>query len=541
MVNSINCIKINVSQNDVFEKKIKLVAEIKAVFGFIIRVTYSKPINTTYSFYNKAEELIWCSQATSNNNNLSDSMYKLTKMTNNIAGLDIGIAKHNEKYYLYCNEQCTLYCYIIQGSYPILDVLSTPITENYTIVAPLELGRFNLTPNNNFRDIPKGFITTPKKIPYINLSDDPLKCEWQKIPTIISYTSGYIKIKVTANSESVTILYDNEGYTSETLVSFRYFVYEGVKYFRCFAKVISTNNNNIYKPLIYKDDNEDYIYIKSDSKLKLLNYNSDITKVDNVDTSNLEVVNISSNIIEDNIFVENYSIAFDKDTNNIFASYNGKWNNMFISKINNGNKIYKIILSEHQKLHINIQSIDDNNISSNVNIYVYYSSSGHSVHINDNGTKPNKNIEVFLNGNELYLKVISTTHYINDVWSTVSNIKLETVSSVPENSVKQKSSYNIVDNYTDYLGADYHIFYAKDLQSYLYSTTNIYYNKEYHYLDGSLVGKTEGAFSNKPKSPKIGYSYFCTDKQTVEGATDGIMIYHKGDDVWVDALGRVIE
>jgi hypothetical protein len=38
----------------------------------------------------------------------------------------------------------------------------------------------------------------------------------------------------------------------------------------------------------------------------------------------------------------------------------------------------------------------------------------------------------------------------------------------------------------------------------------------------------------------VGFRYFCTDRQTAEGATDGIEIIHKGNDVWVDALGRVI-
>ena len=53
-------------------------------------------------------------------------------------------------------------------------------------------------------------------------------------------------------------------------------------------------------------------------------------------------------------------------------------------------------------------------------------------------------------------------------------------------------------------------------------------------VDGS------GTFSNKPSSPYVGFAYFCTDKQTTEGATDGIVIYHKGSNVWVDALGRTI-
>ena len=52
-----------------------------------------------------------------------------------------------------------------------------------------------------------------------------------------------------------------------------------------------------------------------------------------------------------------------------------------------------------------------------------------------------------------------------------------------------------------------------------------------------------GTFTKKPSSFSgipVGHAYFCTDKKTTEGASDGIMIYHKGNDVWIDALGRVI-
>ena len=51
---------------------------------------------------------------------------------------------------------------------------------------------------------------------------------------------------------------------------------------------------------------------------------------------------------------------------------------------------------------------------------------------------------------------------------------------------------------------------------------------------------TSGTFANKPTGVDVGYAYFCTDKQTSEGSTNGIMIYYKGDNVWVDALGRVV-
>jgi hypothetical protein len=66
-----------------------------------------------------------------------------------------------------------------------------------------------------------------------------------------------------------------------------------------------------------------------------------------------------------------------------------------------------------------------------------------------------------------------------------------------------------------------------------------------------LLIPNSGTWNDKPSSADIsvGFAYFCTDKQTTEGAADGITIYYKGQDttdpdnpidVWVDALGRVV-
>lgn len=57
----------------------------------------------------------------------------------------------------------------------------------------------------------------------------------------------------------------------------------------------------------------------------------------------------------------------------------------------------------------------------------------------------------------------------------------------------------------------------------------------------SIEFKTSGKFSEKPNSAPIGFSYFCTDKQTSESSINGIMIYYKGDNVWVDSLGKVVD
>lgn len=64
-------------------------------------------------------------------------------------------------------------------------------------------------------------------------------------------------------------------------------------------------------------------------------------------------------------------------------------------------------------------------------------------------------------------------------------------------------------------------------------------------FDGVLAGTNRnGVFASKPtvitNFISDSFVYFCTDKQTTEGTVNGIPIYHKGSDVWVDALGRVI-
>lgn len=69
-------------------------------------------------------------------------------------------------------------------------------------------------------------------------------------------------------------------------------------------------------------------------------------------------------------------------------------------------------------------------------------------------------------------------------------------------------------------------------------------NKWYNLYTIEEGVKNSGTFAEKPTSTQnipIGFAYFCTDKQTAEGTTNGIMIYYKGNDIWVDALGIVVD
>lgn len=53
------------------------------------------------------------------------------------------------------------------------------------------------------------------------------------------------------------------------------------------------------------------------------------------------------------------------------------------------------------------------------------------------------------------------------------------------------------------------------------------------------AGRTQGTYANRPTNPNVGQVYFCTDKQTTEGTTNGIPLYWNGTN-WVDALGRIV-
>lgn len=83
-----------------------------------------------------------------------------------------------------------------------------------------------------------------------------------------------------------------------------------------------------------------------------------------------------------------------------------------------------------------------------------------------------------------------------------------------------------------------YMFYDKSIKKPIWWTGTEWVDSEGNDADSAPI--TSGTFANKPTGVDIGYAYFCTDRQTTEGSTNGIMIYCKGDNTWVDALGRTI-
>ena len=76
------------------------------------------------------------------------------------------------------------------------------------------------------------------------------------------------------------------------------------------------------------------------------------------------------------------------------------------------------------------------------------------------------------------------------------------------------------------------------LKKQMYKGNNIWVDSE----GNNIKFKKSGTFSDKPITDvPIGYAYFCIDRKSTEASSNGIVIYYKGDNVWVDALGRVVE
>ena len=71
---------------------------------------------------------------------------------------------------------------------------------------------------------------------------------------------------------------------------------------------------------------------------------------------------------------------------------------------------------------------------------------------------------------------------------------------------------------------------------------NNYINRQDSYVTNDFMNiSTIGEYLNKPINVSIGFKYYCTDKQSPESSTYGLIIYHKGNNIWVDSLGRVVD
>lgn len=298
--------------------------------------------------------------------------------------------------------------------------------------------------------------------------------------------------------------FDNWGYGLSDEVVENSITYNGMKY-----NSISDALNII--GTVYKKDNLFVGKINSNTE-KALRYLEDINKKEawNPDYSTLSI-NILSNIyaIQGNITLIN-------------GGYDGQ-----IVKIVSGDGLQHSILindiyySVSQKQHITIQKVD--------NVWVLYSDIPVKQIFSD--SYPNE----MGNGTIIGFKENYSNQY-------GIQMKIGTNKWVDANGYTFGLKYGITDRRPSVLteqdkGKTY---FDTDLGKQI-----IWDGSKWIYPNGIIASaKFTGNFSQKPTSEQnipIGFAYFCTDKQTYEGSTNGIMIYYKGNNVWVDALGRVVE
>lgn len=146
--------------------------------------------------------------------------------------------------------------------------------------------------------------------------------------------------------------------------------------------------------------------------------------------------------------------------------------------------------------------------------------------------------------------VVSDVIYDNNKYIGICNKYIPTRNNVSAKINYTKAKFRFFGNTTnDYLSGDTYrrnsIATEKSIGDFYFDTTlnkPIWWNgTNWVDKDGNNADfKSQGTFAKKPSNPPTGFAYFCTDKQTTEGTTNGIIIYHKGNNVWVDALGRVI-
>lgn len=289
---------------------------------------------------------------------------------------------------------------------------------------------------------------------------------------------------------------------------------------------------------------------------------------------------ISNNYLISNI--NNRSLVFSNDTNNDdiyitllnniisggeLITQNNKIN-IFIQ--NNNIDIPRINLASSKQVKIEFNNIKFSNIIYNDLIYLG-TSIINGIYINNNTfyiENPSINIEnklIYILGRVKNAIISKNKYYVSGIGD---DIDLRTVSIYgenvllinnisPNNGIKKWSYTNLNEKFSiidrDVKDIDKSTGLPKcadEIERGVLSidnngNVNVWNGKKWCLIDSYYRELNKiGTFSEKPLSStgiKEGFQYFCTDKQSPESSEQGLMIYHKGNNVWVDSLGRVVD
>lgn len=288
------------------------------------------------------------------------------------------------------------------------------------------------------------------------------------------------------------------------------------------------NNNDI--------ETGDYIVVASQNYNKYI-VNSD-TKLQNVEVGSIFYDETEQNIKFNRYGIINYNpnegYWFYPEEKHIRGEYKAG-TIISISYIPNNN-VSSIIIRNTNNYNIpegNILNISNRRyVNESEYVYQVYALL-HNKTININ------NIKLYRNDTHVYLQLLEDCYIYGDRAYQITelpdnaNIEIPIICTMGSTD-KRPNPYNWSPLF-NFIGFQY---FDTTLNKPIWWNGTQWIDSEGNDLDSTPV--TSGTFANKPIGVNVGYAYFCTDKQTTEGTTNGIMIYYKGDNVWVDALGRVI-
>lgn len=500
-----------------------VIAEVTGVFPFFVT------IDTTLcngSKYKAVREIIKFTQ-TSGDNWISDTnLFDITKVTNEIGNIDIGIVKENERYYIYTNMPGN-YSFEVISNVPIICEASQHVTSEEPLVS---IDYSYRDGKGQYKRVPMGSINISNGEICINTTD-AMYPSFHKIQTQINVAKDDI-YRLTCDLYT-PVLFDvitsntsnRIGKLTANIVRYG----EGGFAIDCFA-----DYNSDSEPFnVYSKDND--IYLKINVKTGVINCFRNViySKVSEVPNGAVEhdiIMNYGTALPSKGIFKGR--MYWNTNLNRPFYWNGTNWLNTTASISFSGASIFKISPSTYDKFLYIIHLTDPSNHIFSLTIGgTRYDSTHFSVEtIAEGSVNP---VELYSYNGELYIKVTNGEGQIE----TLDKVPPEKVSEVPAGATSIGVNSATGTSYPD----------AKIKGAMFFSETRnqpVWWNgTAWVTADSSTTSAAKsGAFSDKPDASNIyvGFPYFCTNKQTAEGATDGIMIYHKGNNVWVDALGRVV-
>lgn len=315
--------------------------------------------------------------------------------------------------------------------------------------------------------------------------------------------------------------------------------------------------------IIIENCNIENIYCQYRDSLNILN-----SKIKNITTNYYNYIKINDTIFNDILFIEGNDIKINKCNFNTINQNN--INNLLIDNCYGNQLLFEscdncVIQNSKFKsnseytckgaiknfLYIINTEIINTNVNGKIFNYLYSLSNDSKLKINKCIINKNSNITESLNGNiEIYNSIIDINNtklkcssknitFINNIIKGVNDNKNNSFIDIPISSNIIALNNIIKDGYEAFIDGNIN---NKSTLTYL-PITNIKITNYPKSINITYINNINifGLFVDKPVNSSIGFAYFCTDKQTPEGTTNGITIYHKGNNVWVDALGRIVE